>query len=193
MIQSKKDLIEYLKYEKKLYLEDSFEKRCRQYISKNYNMYLWKYVKELRKTEYYFNCTKGIKRVIMYTIHRRIKAKLGLKLGIQMYINNFDKGLKIAHPFSIIINKKAKIGSNCTIRGNVCIGNDGFDNENIPVIGNNVNIGWGAIIYGKISIGDNCIIGANSTVNKSFENNSIIVGSPARTINRKDKLNENSN
>lgn len=187
MIKSKNDLIEYLAYEKKLYLESNLKKRIRQYISKNYNIYLWRYIKELRKTEYYFNCTKGIKRMIMYTFHRRIKAKLGLKLGIQMYINNFDKDLKIAHPFSIIVNKKAKIGSNCTIRGNVCIGNDRFNNDNIPILGNNVNIGWGAIIYGKIYIGDNCIIGANSTVNKSFENDSVIVGSPAKNIKRKEK------
>lgn len=188
MIQSKKDLYEYLDYEKKLYLEDSINKRMRQYISKNYNIYLWKYVKELRKTEYYFNCTHGLKKIIMYTYHRRRKASLGFKLGIQMYINNFEKGLKIAHPFSIIINKSAKIGENCTLRGNNCIGNDGFSNDNVPILGNNVNIGWGTIIYGNINIGNNCIIGANSTVNKSFPDNSIIVGCPAKKIEKSKKI-----
>ena len=36
-----------------------------------------------------------------------------------------------------------------------------------PTIGNNVIIYAGAMILGDISIGDNCIIGANSVVTKS--------------------------
>ena len=35
---------------------------------------------------------------------------------------------------------------------------------------------------GDIEIGDNCTIGANSVINKSFSNNSIIVGSPGKKI-----------
>ena len=50
------------------------------------------------------------------------------------------------------------------------------------IIGNNVWIGSGVIILPNVTIGDNCILGANSVVTKSFEKNSVIAGNPARLI-----------
>lgn len=74
------------------------------------------------------------------------------------------------------------------MHGNNCIGNDGITDE-CPKIGNNVDIGYGSIIIGNITIADNVKIGANSLVNKDcLEENVILIGSPA--IKRKIK-NEN--
>jgi maltose O-acetyltransferase len=50
------------------------------------------------------------------------------------------------------------------------------------VIGNNVQIGAGAIILSGIEIGDNVIIGAGSVVTKNIESNCIIAGNPAKII-----------
>jgi acetyltransferase-like isoleucine patch superfamily enzyme len=49
-------------------------------------------------------------------------------------------------------------------------------------IGDNVWIGEGCVIMPGVSIGNNCIIGANSVVTKSFEDNKIIGGNPAKVI-----------
>ena len=49
-------------------------------------------------------------------------------------------------------------------------------------IGDNVFIGMNSIILMGSVIGDNCIIGAGSVVSGKFENNSIIVGNPAKRI-----------
>ena len=49
-------------------------------------------------------------------------------------------------------------------------------------IGNNCYIAPNCIIAKGITIGDACIIGANSFVNKSFSNGSKIAGSPAKLI-----------
>ena len=49
-----------------------------------------------------------------------------------------------------------------------------------PVIGDNVYIGPGAILFGEILIADNVTIAANATVYKSFEiKNTTIGGTPA--------------
>jgi serine O-acetyltransferase len=48
-----------------------------------------------------------------------------------------------------------------------------------PVIGNNVDIGSGAKLLGRIRIGDNVLIGANAVVVRDVPDNSIAVGVPA--------------
>ena len=57
--------------------------------------------------------------------------------------------------------------------------------EEAPIIGDNCFIGPGAKLFGKIKIGDNVAIGANSVVNKSFQDNVTIAGVPARVVNNR--------
>lgn len=52
----------------------------------------------------------------------------------------------------------------------------------MPIIGNNVYIGPGAKIFGKITIGNNVTIGANAVVLKNAPDNAVMVGIPARNI-----------
>lgn len=50
-------------------------------------------------------------------------------------------------------------------------------------IGENVLVGIGAIVL-EVSIGKNCVIGAGTVVTKDFEENSFIVGIPAKKIRK---------
>lgn len=183
MIENKRDLKEFLSYEKKLYLKDNFIHRIKQYIYRGTDIMIYKYIVHMRKEEFYCNTKSGLTKILGVCYHKRIRNKLGRSLGIEINgRNNFGKGLKIWHPFAITINGEAKIGEDCQIRGNVCIGNDG-KNYKAPEIGNNVDIGYGAIIVGEIKIANNVKIGANAFVNKSFtEENVTIAGIPAKII-----------
>lgn len=91
--------------------------------------------------------------------------------------------LHLHHPFSTIINANS-VGNHVTIRHNTTIGNKGssYAKGEKPVIGNNVDIGAGVIIFGNITIGDNVIIGAGSLINKDIPSNSVVVGNPFRFI-----------
>lgn len=49
-------------------------------------------------------------------------------------------------------------------------------------IGSNVFVGAESVILPDVSIGDNVIIGANSTVTRDVTENTVVAGSPAKTI-----------
>ena len=79
------------------------------------------------------------------------------------------------------IHSNTVVGNNCTIAQNVTIGRN-FGDKNVPVIGDDVYIGTGSVIFGDITIGNNVIVGANSVVNKSIPDNCTVVGNPMRII-----------
>lgn len=93
-------------------------------------------------------------------------------------------GLRLPHGLNgIIIHKKAEIGNNVTIFPQVTIGANEPDYvNNVPKIGNNVFIGAGSKIFGRIFVGDNSRIGANAVVFVDVPPNATVVGNPAKII-----------
>ena len=178
MISTKKDLYEYLKNDYKYYKLKPVS-YLKNYLIKEHKIEIWQYIKYLRKLEYYTN-THGIQNKFFRFYYNRKKNKLGNKLGFYINPNCFDSGLTICHHGNIIVNGDAKIGKNCTLHGDNCIGNDG-KNKKAPRIGNNVNIGIGAKIIGDIEIADNVKIGANAVVTKScLTEGATLIGVPAK-------------
>ena len=184
MIETRKDLEEYLNEDIKYYKEPK-KQAIRDRIEGEHLREIWKFIKYLRKSEYYLNNKKNILSKILKVYYVRKKNKLGNKLGFYIQPNTFDRGLTICHHGNIIVNGYSRIGKNCILHGDNCIGNNGKDKK-APIIGNNVNIGVGAKIIGNIFIADNINIGANAVVNKSFYEEGItLVGVPAKKLERK--------
>lgn len=94
-------------------------------------------------------------------------------------------GLIIYHNMGSIVRAKS-IGKNCTISQGVTIGEGGgwnsTNNDNIPIIGDNVLISTNSIVIGNISIGDNSIIGAGSVITKNVPNNAVVIGNPQKIL-----------
>jgi len=84
------------------------------------------------------------------------------------------------------LNPDTVIGKNCTLRHNVTIGNR-LNDHDVPIIGDNVDIGVGAVIMGAIKIGNNVSIGANAVVLCDVPDNHIAVGVPAKIYPKKNK------
>lgn len=81
------------------------------------------------------------------------------------------EGMCLIHAFSTEIGAKS-IGNNCVIYQQVTIGGD---KHGIPVIGDNVTIYSAAVIVGKVTIGNNVVVGANSTVITDVPSNSTVL------------------
>lgn len=117
---------------------------------------------------------------LIYCIERFLYRRVTLKNGCDIPSRTkIGAGFVIHHCTGIIINPKTTIGENFTIRGGAVIGST---NKGVPVIGDNVNMGVHAVVIGNIKIGNGCIIGAGSVVTKSFPDNSVIAGVPAKII-----------
>lgn len=85
----------------------------------------------------------------------------------------------------IVIHKHAVIGDDCAIAQNVTIGRNPGD-VRVPVLGNRVYVGAGAVIVGEIRVGDDAVIGANSVVLADVPERAVVAGVPARLIRIKD-------
>lgn len=143
---------------------------------------IWKFEILMRKTEYYKNCSKTIfeKALSLYLQYRYYKERV--KLGFSIPLNCFGPGLSIAHYGTIVVNGNSKIGKNCRIQECVTIGATNGSRE-APILGDNIFIGSGARIIGNIKIANDIAIGANSFVNKNFDESGItIAGIPAKKV-----------
>ncbi|WP_278558751.1 serine acetyltransferase [Limosilactobacillus vaginalis] len=132
----------------------------------------------------YFKLKIPVIRQLCYIIYRLIDfviVRLLLNCDLPA-ATPIGLGLTIYHPYGIIINSSAKIGTGLTIRAQSLIGNKGPAGSPCPVIGDNVDFGIGAKVIGDVRIGDKTKIGVNAVVTKSAPNDSILVGIPAHNI-----------
>ena len=175
MITSQEDLRYYLETDKMVY---GITRR----FPSIYGDWHWKFLIALRNEEYHAN-NSGIWHRLCKKFWAMIHSHYGVKMGCDIPINTFGPGLKINHYGLIVVNDNARIGAFCDIHQGVNIGQHGPSESDVPEIGDNVWIGPGAKIFGKIKIASRCAIGANAVVNRSFtEENISIAGVPAKKV-----------
>jgi serine O-acetyltransferase len=124
-------------------------------------------------------CRVGIRQFTVILLHR-YSIRYGISISRDARIGS---GLYIGHFGGIDINENVVIGDNCNVSQGVTIGqaNRGLA-AGCPTIGNNVYIGPGAKVIGRIHVGDNAAIGANAVVVKDVPANVSVGGVPARVI-----------
>jgi serine O-acetyltransferase len=100
-----------------------------------------------------------------------------------------EGGLYLPHPNGIVIGEYVKIGQDCIIHQGVTLGARGEDHElSNPIIKDKVEIGTGAKILGKLTIGDYARIGANAVVLESVPDKGIAVGIPAKIVGYREDI-----
>lgn len=156
------------------------KERLLEWLIRPEGFYIRRYLRFLRKEEKYTFSKPNQLKAYWYKAR---KNRLGSRLGFIISAGCFGEGLTLWHYGSVIVNPKARIGKNCNIHGNCCIGNARSDSQDSPVIGDNVDIGQGAQILGDIRIADNVKIGAGAVVVKDVLIPGVtVVGIPGRVI-----------
>lgn len=102
-------------------------------------------------------------------------------------------GLFLPHTVGTVIGAE-RIGDNCTIMQGVTLGASepdmGFTASTRPVIGNDVFIGAGAKVIGRVHVGDHAKIGANAVVLRDVPAHAVAVGVPATVVSRTPGISE---
>ncbi len=145
---------------------------------------------------------KGLDYIILFRKAQNAKSKIAKsyyesklrKLSKKTFIQispetKIGKGFYIGHEGIVIINKKAVLGNNVNIATGVTIGQENRGKrKGYPTIGNNVWIGTNAVIVGNINIGNDVLIAPLSYVNFDVPDHSIVIGNPAKIIERENAV-----
>jgi serine O-acetyltransferase len=99
---------------------------------------------------------------VIYAIDIDFKAKI-------------DGGVILIHGVGVVIGSGAVIHSGVIIYHQVTLGIKGSGiNDGFPVIHKNVVLGAGSKMFGKITIGESSIVGANIVLTEDLEQNTLL-------------------
>src|SRR3989339_1924883 len=136
-----------------------------------------------------------------------VTVKDHVMIGKQAWIQTVDNGkisigsgTHIGRDVVLSARKHIAIGNNCLLSYRVSIldhdhnlnssesspMNSGVTKGLAITIGNNCFIGANVCITKGVTLGDHCVVGINSVVAKSFPDNSVIAGNPAKRIKSTD-------
>lgn len=126
--------------------------------------------------------------ILYRALFRKVRNTYGIELP---YTVQLGRRVVIEHQSGIVIHGECSIGDDCIIRQGVTMGNRYLDRPfDAPKLGNRVNVGAGAKIFGNVTIGDDANIGANAVVLSDIPPGKTAVGIPAKIINSKPNNNE---
>ena len=185
MIKTRQDLEYYIREDAKAnFLKDTTWLKYRmRLLAGSESAHVFKYLKTLRYCEYHCN-NLGLWHKFLYAIYKIRLHRLGFKYNIRIPENVCGYGVTIYHLAGgggCFVNAK-KVGNYCKLQTGVLLGNAHQSEEEKPIIGDNVTFGPGAKVLGKIVVGDNCFIGANTVVVKDVPSNCLVGGVPAKII-----------
>ncbi len=146
---------------------------------------------------FYFNSIPTINKIKGIKISRRVVVQNKCTLSIvedgEIHIN---EGVRLGAENIISAKSKIVLHKNVLTAARVFIAdhNHEISNDLIPImfqgsseprkveIGEGTWIGVNVSVLPGVNLGKNCVVGSNSLVNKSFPDNSIIGGIPAKLI-----------
>lgn len=121
---------------------------------------------------------RKINSLLVFLLHKRIFRKFACDITPSCKLGN----VVFRHPTGIVIGGGAVLADGVIIHQNVTFGALRFDEKEkrgIPcqqIVGQDTIIGCGAKVLGDVTIGKNCIIGANAVVTKNVPDDTTVVG-----------------
>ena len=118
-------------------------------------------------------------KAVSYAANKGCEVFMEMCLDAQATIG---PGLYIGHIGGVHINPRAVLGRNCDLAHRVTIGTSAMGRDGAPVLGDEVYIGAGATLVGKIKVGNGAKIAANTLVISNVPAGATVMGVPGRII-----------
>ena len=112
-------------------------------------------------------------------------SRLSLAItGAEIEFNaEIGPGMFVSHPVGIVVGRGTVIGSEVTLFQGVSFGVKSWHPDDIrkfPRVGNKCYFFAGASVLGDVTIGNNCIVGAQAVLTTDVPDGGLAVGIPAR-------------
>ncbi|NJR69440.1 MAG: serine acetyltransferase [Synechococcales cyanobacterium CRU_2_2] len=113
-------------------------------------------------------------------LYRKVRNGYGIELP---YTVNLGRRVVIEHQGAIVVHGYCTIGDDCILRQGVTLGNRHLARPlDAPVLGDRVNVGAGAKLFGAIQVGDDVQVGANAVVLHDVPAGATVAGVPAKIV-----------
>jgi serine O-acetyltransferase len=112
--------------------------------------------------------------------YRYVRNHYGIELP---QTTKVGRRVLIGHQGAIVIHPASEIGDDCILRQSVTIGAAGTENVKYgPILGKRVELASGAVVIGRVVIGDDVRIGPNAVVTTNIPAGSTVMAVPPRVV-----------
>lgn len=124
----------------------------------------------------------GVLRAPFSLLYRYLFRRCRNLYGIELpYTVQLGRGVVIEHQGGIVVHGACRIGDGCIIRQNCTLGIRRLDELTAaPVLEEGVDVGAGAVVLGRITLGRGAKVGANAVVLDDVPAGTTVWGVPAR-------------
>jgi serine O-acetyltransferase len=162
------------------FLQRDWERRFRKFPGRSLAWKLHYYMSRPQyQTLLFFRLMEAARPSWLKAVFANFHGRASRRSGLEILCPRLEGGVIMPHWGRIILNATA-IGEDLYVFHGVTVGNDYRTGS--PEIGSQVFIGAGAIVLGKIRIGDRAVIAAGSVVVSDVPPDTLVAGNPARII-----------
>jgi serine O-acetyltransferase len=120
--------------------------------------------------------------VLYQSLYRHVRNHYGIELPFSVRVG---RRVAIDHQSGIVVHGGCVIGDDCRLRQNTTLGVRTLDDlYGAPVLERGVDVGAGAVIVGRLTVGEGASVGANAVVLQDVPPGALAVGVPAKIIKR---------
>lgn len=136
----------------------------------------------LRKTSYHYANRHRFFHQIAFWINKLIVEHYEFKYGFQIpHLSKIGRGLCLYHHGRVMVHPRAVLGDNVSLSPGCIVGQSNRGKHvGVPVIGNRVWMACNAIVVGRITVGDDVLIGPGAYVNFDVPEKAVVIGNPGQ-------------